>query len=358
VSVITNRAETSRQPLRGLLLGAGNIGLQGHSPHWAWGLGGRVEIVGVADLSPSNREAARALFPRARLYGNAGDALAGESPDFVDICTPPFTHRALIETAAGKGMHIVCETPLASSFEDALHCATVVKDAGVVFQPCHQYKYSTSWRAIRDRAQRLGAIYLAECSVRRTAAKEGSQYWTPEWRTRLELAGGGILVDQGVHVLYQLRSVMGDPRTVSATVRSVFHHDYEVEDTALLTLDYGAALAQVNLTWAAKRREAAFRFVGEWGELVGDEETVGTAAARTESIPVAGQRQNPSDARWFGPMLVDFVDRVQRHDLDHGPLDEAVYVAWMIECAYRSSTTGRPVMLDRGEPVRQTKPLS
>src|SRR5688500_4852278 len=153
--------------LRGLLLGAGNIGLHGHAPQWAWGLGSRVEIVAVADLSPSNREAARALFPRARLYGNADEALAGESADFVDICTPPFTHRALIETAAGRGIHIVCEKPLAPSFADALYCANVVRNAGVVFQPCHQYNYSPPWRAVRDRAQRLGAIHLAEYSIRR-----------------------------------------------------------------------------------------------------------------------------------------------------------------------------------------------
>lgn len=75
--------------LRGVLLGAGNIGLQGHAPQWAWVLNDRVEIVAVADLSRSNREAAGALFPQANLYSTSDEALAAESPDFVDICTPP-----------------------------------------------------------------------------------------------------------------------------------------------------------------------------------------------------------------------------------------------------------------------------
>lgn len=337
--------------LRGLLLGAGNIGLQGHAPQWAWSLNDRVEIVAVADLSPSNREAARTLFPRAKLYRTAEDALAGECPDFVDICTPPYTHRALIEAAAGRGIHIVCEKPLAPSFAEAFHCKTAIKNAGVVFQPCHQYNYSPAWQTLRTLAKRLGAIHLAEYSVRRTAANEGSPNWTPDWRTRRDLSGGGILTDHGAHVLYQLRSVMGEPRTVSATVRTLLHRDYGVEDSALLTLDHGTALAQVGLTWAAKRREIAFRFVGEFGELVGDEEAIRVVAATTETVHLAGLSRNSSHGEWFGPVFADFIDRVERNDLDLGPLDEAVYATRVIECAYISSISGRVVVLDSGRAI-------
>ncbi len=331
--------------LRGLLLGAGNIALRGHAPQWAGPLSDRVDIVAVADLSKTNREAARVLFPEARLYNSAEDALSGEKPDFVDICTPPFTHLDLIVKAAGRGIHVVCEKPLAPSLAEALHIATVIRGARVVFQPCHQYNYSPPWQVVRNLAPRLGPIHFAEYTVRRMAANEGNAHWAPEWRTRRDLAGGGILVDHGAHLLYQLRGVMGEPRTVSATVRTLLHHTYGVEDTALLTLDHGAALAKLSLTWAAKRREIAFRFVGELGELVGDEEKIQLITETTEEVPLGGMSMNSSHSEWFAPLFSDFVDRVRLRDLDPAPLDEALYVARVIERAYASSKTGRALPL-------------
>ncbi|HKN46674.1 MAG TPA: hypothetical protein VJ144_01780, partial [Candidatus Polarisedimenticolia bacterium] len=73
--------------LRGALLGAGNIALHGHAPQWTRdaALRREVEIVAVADLSPANREAARALFPAARICARAEDILESQALDFCDI---------------------------------------------------------------------------------------------------------------------------------------------------------------------------------------------------------------------------------------------------------------------------------
>jgi len=332
--------------LRGVLLGAGNIALRGHAPQWAGPLKDRVEIVAVADLSKTNREAAQAVFPAARLFESADEALNAETPDFVDICTPPFTHRELIEKAASRGIHIVCEKPLAPSLPEAEDIARMIRAAKVVFQPCHQYNYSPPWQVVRNLAPRLGAIHFAEYTVRRMAANEGNAHWAPEWRTKRDLAGGGILVDHGAHILYQLRSVMGEPQSVNATIRTLLHHGYGVEDTALLTLDHGKALAELSLTWAAKRREIAFRFVGERGELVGDEEKIHLLVETTEEIPLGGMSKNSSHSEWFAPMFSEFVARVLRSDLDQAPLDESLYVARVIERAYASSKAGRALPIE------------
>ena len=107
--------------LRGAMLGAGNIALRGHAPQWAHDprLREEVEIVAVADLSRSNLEAARAWFPQARLYERAEELLDAETLDFCDICTPPSTHRPLVEKAAARGLHVLCEKPLAPTLADA-----------------------------------------------------------------------------------------------------------------------------------------------------------------------------------------------------------------------------------------------
>ena len=329
--------------LRGAMLGAGNIALRGHAPQWAHDprLREEVEIVAVADLSRSNLEAARAWFPQARLYERAEELLDAETLDFCDICTPPFTHRALVERAARSGLHVICEKPLAPTVDEAERIARAVGDAGIVFQPCHQYQYSPQWQAVRARLPRIGHVYLAEYEVRRTAADTGNAHWSPAWRTDRELAGGGILVDHGAHILYQLHAVLGEPRTVQATMRRLQHQSYGVEDTALVVLDYGDALAQVNLTWAARGREIRFRFVGDRGELVGDDRRLTVHADPAEEITFAqGLSRDSSHSEWYAPLFHGFAERVRTSDAGSGPLDEALYVTRLIARAYESSEKG------------------
>jgi uncharacterized protein (TIRG00374 family) len=341
--------------LRGALLGAGNIALRGHAPQWAHDarLREEVEIVAVADLAVSNLEKARAFFPEARLYQRAEDLLDAETLDFCDICTPPFTHRALVERAARLELHVICEKPLAPTVLEAERIARAVRDAGIVFQPCHQHAYSPQWQAVKARLPRIGHVYLAEYEVRRTAADTGNAHWSPAWRTDRDLAGGGILVDHGAHILYQLHAVLGEPRTVQATVRRLQHRSYQVEDTALVILDYGDALAQVNLTWAAHRREIRFRFVGDRGELVGDDRRLKVHADPAEEITFAeGLSKDSSHSEWYATLFHDFAERVRTGDAGSGALDEALHVTRLIAKAYESSERGRALpLVDVEKPV-------
>jgi uncharacterized protein (TIRG00374 family) len=309
-------------------------------------LRGEIEIVALADLSPSNLDAARAFFPAATTYAHAEDLLDRERLDFCDICTPPSTHRPLIEQAVGRGIHVLSEKPLAQSVADAECISEAVRAAGIVFQPCHQYHYSPQWEAVRRLMPRLGRIYFAEYEVHRTEANEGNSNWSPGWRTDRDVAGGGILVDHGAHIFYQLRALLGEPRTVQATVRTLQHHSYRVEDTALVVLDFGGCLARVSLTWAARRRAIEFRFVGERGEMVGDDRSLRVHAETQEEVRFdGGLSRDSSHSEWYAPLFRGFAERVRSGDVGTDPLDEALYVTRLITRAYQSSQEQRSLPL-------------
>jgi glycosyltransferase AglD len=334
--------------LQGALIGAGNIALKSHAPQWARDerLREEVDIVAVADLSPSNLEAVRQILPGVRCYSLAEDLLERETLDFCDICTPPFTHRPLVESVARRGIHIVCEKPLAPSVEDAEGIVAAVRRASIAFQPCHQYHYSPQWLAVKAFLPRIGRVYFAEYEVQRTSANPGNANWTPAWRTDKAMAGGGILADHGAHIFYQLAAVLGEPVTVQATVRTLKHSGYQVEDTALVTLDYGHALANVRLSWAAQSRRIHFRFVGELGELVGDDDGLQIHAGTSEEVTFdKGMSQNSSHAEWYAPLFTGFVERVRANDTGSAALDEAVLVSRLIARAYESSAVGRSLPL-------------
>ena len=334
--------------LRGALVGAGNIAMNGHVPQWTGDpvLAREVEIVAVADLSPANLEAAARALPSARAYKSADALFATESLDFCDVCTPPFTRRPLIEAAAARGIHVLCEKPVAPDVADAEAIAAAVRAAGIVFVPCHQYHHSPQWQAVVQLLPRIGRVHLVEYEVHRTEANPGNPNWAPSWRTDKQLAGGGILFDHGAHIFYQLRSVLGEPAAVQATVRRLSHADYGVEDSAFVVLDYGDRLAEVRLTWAARRRAIRFHFVGEQGELVGDDQRVAVQAATSEEISFDhGMSRNSSHSEWYAPLMRGFVDRMRRRDASSEPLEEAVHVARVIARAYESSATQRALPL-------------
>jgi glycosyltransferase AglD len=346
--------------LRGGLLGAGNIALRGHAPQWqSDSLAQDVEIVAVADLSPENLAKARAVFPAARLYDKAEHLIEREALDFCDVCTPPFTHRALVEALAARKLHVICEKPIASTLADAEAMADTVRRAKIAFVPCHQYHYSPQWVTVKRLLARIGRIYLVDYEVLRTEANPGNANWAPTWRTDRNLAGGGILFDHGAHIFYQLRSVLGDPASVLATVRTLLHTHYDVEDSAFVVLDYGDRLAHVRLTWAAHRREIRFRFVGEQGELVGDDRRVTVAADTTEDVSFDdGMSKDSSHSDWFAPLFRDFIERVRRSDTSCEPLDEAVAVTRLVTRAYESSDDGRALLLAARTPAVVGRALS
>lgn len=334
--------------LRGALLGAGNISLRSHLPQWVGNplLKDQVEIVAVADLSPPNLALVHGLIPAARVYADAAALFAAEDLDFCDVCTPPFTHTALVSQAAERGLHVICEKPLAPTIAEAEQIVSAVERASIVFQPCHQYHFSPQWQALRARLPRIGKVYLAEYEVDRTAANPGNANWSPAWRTNPKMAGGGILFDHGAHIFYQLRAVLGEPESVQATVRTLHHLDYGVEDTAFVTLDQGACLAQVRLSWAARRRGIRFRFVGEQGEISGDDEKLWLNAEAKEEVRFdAGLSQDSSHAEWYAPLFAEFVGRVRAGSRDSDGLHEAAYVTRLIARAYQSSEEGRALAL-------------
>jgi predicted dehydrogenase len=345
--------------LRGALLGAGNIALRGHIPQWLGDeqLRRDVEIVAVADLSPANQALARSSFPDARIYDRAEDLIEAETLDFCDICTPPFTHRSVVEMATARGLHVLCEKPLAPTVDEAMYIADAVRAANVVFEPCHQYHFSPQWAAVRVLLPRLGAVHLAEYDVLRTEANPGNPNWQPAWRTDRGMSGGGILVDHGAHIFYQLMSALGTPQTVNATVRTLRHHAYGVEDTALVTLDFGAALAAVRLTWAARHREVRFRFAGEHGEIIGNDQRIvmltdqGEETVRFDD----GISKDSAHSGWYAPLFRRFAARVRARDLATAPLEEALSVTRLIARAYESSAAGRSLALDT--PLHSAQPL-
>ena len=90
-------------PLRGAIIGLGNVAAQGHLPGWK--RRADATITAAVDSRPERREALATVFPAARWYDSVEELFAIERDqlDFVDICTPPSSHATLSRSALSRG---------------------------------------------------------------------------------------------------------------------------------------------------------------------------------------------------------------------------------------------------------------
>ena len=337
--------------IHGAIIGIGKIAQTGHLPAYADPrIRDQAVIVAAADPSPASRALAAQTAPGLRLYEDLQTLLAKEQVDFLDICTTPQTHRAIIEQGVSRKLHIVCEKPLASTLEDAAYISTLLRaEARLAFVPCHQYRYSPLWVQFKRflDGQTLKDGFLLEFSVYRTEADPGLHRGGPVWRMEKKTSGGGILADTGVHYLYLCLWMLGLPASVSARVSRLAHHGTEVEDTALVTLEYNHGMVQIILTWAADRRANSARCVTLHGSLVYDGQSlVRRIGDQSTRIPVADASDKTHYVTMYADLFDEFVGYVHSGTPCTPWIDEAYHAVQLLHACYRSAQEERTVHLD------------
>lgn len=328
--------ELPERRYRGAVIGLGGIAQQSHLPAFRLPqAASRLEIVAAVDPNPDKTlNSGIPVFPDV-------SGLAGLAIDFVDICTPTSSHLELTLWALEQGLHVLCEKPVALTREEAERIRRAAARAGRVVMPCHQYRFNPAWRRVRQwlDADAIGRWYLAEFDVYRFRADPGAGLTTPPWRGRAADARGGVLVDHGTHLMYQLLDVAGPPSAVRAWSGRLRHAAYDVEDTAHLLFEFPGRLAKMFLTWAGQRRENRIRFTGECGSidwsggmLTLDREGI------TERFDYSAELRKESYATWFADLFATFADTMNAGDLE--PLNDIARVASILDLAYSSPGDG------------------
>jgi len=324
---------------RGAVIGLGSIARQSHIPGFTYdaAMRARLEIVATVDSAPSvvplegvpqlgHRDALRSI-------GNV---------DFVDICTPTSSHLDLTLWALEHGYHVLCEKPVALTTAEARRIADASRAAGRVVMPCHQYRYNPVWVQLRQWLEQgaIGRWHLAELHVYRLMADRGTSGDPTPWRGLRADAGGGILLDHGTHLIYQMLDAAGVPPRIRAWTGRLRHRDYDVEDSAHLLFEYPERLGVMFLTWAARHRENHVRFIGDTGSI---DWTGGILRlerdGESESFDFTAQLDKSAYPSWFAGLFNAFADAMDRKELEPS-LRDIGNVAAVLEGAYEAARTG------------------
>lgn len=328
--------------LKGAIVGFGFISGKGHFP--AYQQRQDVQIVAVADLCPARLAAARAASPSARLYPTWQQLLEQERElDFVDICTPPSAHAEIALAALARGLHVLCEKPLATSVAEARALVDGARGQRRVVFPAHNYKHAPVVKFAREviASGRIGAVRAVTLNTFRTTHAKGAPEWKTDWRRERRFAGGGIAMDHGSHSFYLTFAWLGSLPTQVTAKTLTLDRQWDTEDNLNCVLTFPNGYAHAFLTWTAGVRKVVYTLQGSEGALViDDDDWQLTVRGETERGSIASDWMDASHTRWFNSLFDQFAAAMRAGDCVNDELREAVACIQIIETCYRSGAEG------------------
>ena len=112
------------------LIGCGRFAEPGHAIYYK--LNNRSDFTAVCDKREDAAKALARKYGVPKVFTDADEMLDTAGLEAVSICTPTFTHAELVEAAASRGIHVLCEKPFATSVEEGERMVQACEKASVV----------------------------------------------------------------------------------------------------------------------------------------------------------------------------------------------------------------------------------
>ena len=303
------------------------------------------ELVAVANHRAESLAAFAEEFAVARRYADVRSLLAAGGLDALVICTPNYLHAPQAIAALEAGVHVMVEKPMAMSVAEAEQMCQAAARSGARLMVAHCWRFDPEVRWLRQQvvAGRLGPIV-------RTKSYGVHAMWGPAgWFTQRPLAGGGALVDMGVHAIDTTRYLLGDPqpRSVYAAL-STRYGAYDVDDTGMLLITWeNGIVSYVESGWwqpHADAPEAGTQLYGRlgFGQTFPTRLVVAGEGGRAEVDPgFPFPRVEHCPQSMYDAQMQHFVESI-RAGADPVPGGaHGLAVMRVVEAAYRSAATGK-----------------
>jgi D-apiose dehydrogenase len=303
---------------RHLLSGVG-IGAGYFAPfHYeAWTRIPGVSITAICDRSEAR---ARELMTRhgvARCYADWREMIDAERPDFVDIVTPPDTHEEMCAYAAARGVHIICQKPLAATLAESRRIVENAETAGVRFMVHENFRWQPWYREIkRIQAERTIGDFTHVHFMMRMGDGWGEDAYLarqPFFRDYPRL----LVYETGVHFIDTFRYLLGEVTSVYAQLRRL-NPAIRGEDAGqlLLTFESGAtAVWDANRYNEVEAESPRYTFGQLRVDASGGHLTMDTES-RMRLKPLGEPGRDVEYARDRKGFAGDCVYRLQRHFVD------------------------------------------
>lgn len=327
----------------------------------------RVAFVGTGNIARMHAQALNALDDAAEIaavcdiveerarefgcrYGGApytdlAAMLVEERPDAVLISTPNYLHAPVTVTALETGAHVFCEKPIATSMAAATLMQQTAERVNRVLYIGFNHRFVGKFTLAKSLLEsgEYGGLLVA-----RVAAGHGGYAVLPPWFRERAKAGGGALLDLGVHMIDLLRWLGHGITEVSAQTHPLPAEYGDVEDNgfALFRLgDGGMASLLCSWTWPPTY-QSQFQLICEGGtiDLTGDQVMVLRTGEETPR-PL----ETPKPDIWVAQMR-RFLAAVRGEEPPYASAQDGLATLEVVLAAYESAQTKRTISLLHTEP--------
>lgn len=338
------------------VIGCGNIANAAHIP--AYMKNEEVEIKYFCDIIPERAERCVEKYGCGKAVTDYHEFLNDPEIDAVSVCTHNDFHSIIAIDFLKAGKHVMCEKPAARILSEALEMQKVAHETGKILNIGVVNRFNTYVMKIRELIEsgELGEVYHVYASFRshRSIPGIGGDF------TIKAKAGGGSLIDWGVHFIDLVLYCCGDPKPLTAsgeafcklgkdiknyTYTSMWAEDtrdengiYDVDDSVVGIVRTEGPVVSFNGAWAQNigEREMFIDFMGDKAgirlQYCSDFQLWSVKNGMLTETKVATKQTD-----MYENELNDFIRCIKTGDKNQQYIDYAVETSKILQAIYDSS---------------------
>ena len=237
--------------------------------------------------------------------------------DIIIVSTPNFLNKDLTIKALKAGKHVFCEKPPCFTGKDMEEIIKAEKESEKKLMYGFNHRHHDSIIRMKEiiDSNEYGRILW----MRGRYGKSVTSDYFNEWRAKKELAGGGILLDQGIHMLDLFLYLGGDFDKIKAEISNLYWN-LEVEDNAFVILknSQSGMVANLHSTMTQWRHLFSLEIFLEKGYMVLNGLITSSMSYGEETLSIARNRSAAPAATWRDEVKMQYLNNNSwRYEIDH-----------------------------------------
>ncbi len=238
--------------------------------------------------------------------------------DAVIVCTPNNLNKELTIRGLNSGKHVFCEKPPAFTANDVVEIRKAEKKSGgkkLMYGFNHRHHDSIiRMKEIIDSGD-FGKIIWMRGRYGKSVTKD----YFNQWRAKKEISGGGIVIDQGIHMLDLFRYLGGEFNSVKAEVTN-YYWKADIEDNAFVILknSQNGLVASLHSTMTQWRHLFSLEIFMDKGYMVLNGLITSTMSYGEEVLSIAKNRSTAPAATWKDEVKTKYLtNNSWRYEMEH-----------------------------------------
>lgn len=345
------------------VIGCGTIANAQHIP--AYCNNKKTEIKYFCDIIKERAEKAVETYGCGTAVTDYREVLADDEITAVSVCTPNKAHSEIAIAALKAGKNVLCEKPAARLYSEALEMQKAQHETGKVLNIGVVNRFNICVNKIKELIEEgaLGNVYQVYVSFRshRSIPGIGGDFTTKA------VAGGGVMIDWGVHFFDIVMYCCGDPSTKTVSAEKFSYLGNPIEDYVYTSMwagppkKDGICDVEDGITGMIRTDGPVITFNGAWAQNIGENEMfidfIGTKGGirlqygadftlySTKNGMLTKTEFDMEKPQMFQTEIDSFVDCIESGKKLPSHIDTNIITAKMMDAIYRSADEHKEIIL-------------